>query len=204
MSFSLTHFLDFNILILSMFPWVKGYLVERKISKAAFSSAFISTFIFLFIYMFFTKLDFIKNIFSSLSIKEIVISIMISVLCISIEILIFAFKYKKITFLQIEKHSFIVFILLTLIIPVLEEFIFRGCIYCICDEYFNTKLPFLFLSSICFGLNHLIYPKINIFTKFIWGILLGLEFILFNNLFCTILTHILCNLFIYFMGKKQK
>lgn len=204
MSFSLTLFLDFNILILSMFPWVKGYLVERKISKDAFSSAFISSFIFLLVYMFFTKLNFIKNIFSSLSIKEIVISIIISVLCISIEILIFALKFKKITFLQVEKHSFTVFILLTLIIPVMEEFIFRGCIYCICDDYFNTKLPFLFLSSICFGLNHLVYPKINIFTKFIWGILLGLEFILFNKLFCTMITHILCNLFIYFMGKRQK
>ena len=204
MSFSLTHFLDFNILILSMFPWIKGFLVEKKISKAAFSTAFISTFIFLFIYMYFTKANFIKNIFSSLSIREILISIMISLLCISSESVIFLLKYKKITFLKIEKDCFTVFLLLTLIIPAIEEFIFRGCIYCICEEYFNTKIPFILISSVCFGLNHIIYPKINIFTKFIWGILLSLEFIFFNNLFCTIITHILCNLFIYFMGKKQK
>lgn len=204
MSFSLTHFLDFNILILSMFPWIKGFLVEKKISKAAFSTAFISTSIFLFIYMYFTKANFIKNIFFSLSVREILISIMISLLCIGIEIVIFLLKYKKITFLKIEKDCFTVFLILTLIIPAIEEFIFRGCIYCICEEYFNTKIPFIFISSVCFGLNHIIYPKINIFTKFIWGILLSLEFIFFNNLFCTIITHILCNLFIYFMGKKQK
>lgn len=204
MSFSLTHFLDFNILILSMFPWIKGFLVEKKISKAAFSKAFISTFIFLFIYMYFTKINFIKKIFSSVSIKAVLISIVISLLCVSIEILIFVLKYKKIRFQRVEEDCFTVFLLLTLIIPAIEEFIFRGCIYCICEEYFNTKLPFIFISSVCFGLNHIIYQKINILTKSVWGILLSLEFICYNNLFCTIITHILCNIFIYCMGKKQK
>lgn len=204
MSFSLIHFLNFNLLILAIFPWMKVYFNKKDATKAEFSSSFISTSIFLIIYTYMTEIDYIQEIFLPIKIDNIVLIFISAIFCISTELVIFKIKYKKITFLKIENKNLFLLILLIVILPILEEYVFRACIYKFCSYYFDTNIPFLLLSSIGFGLNHIIYPKINILSKSFWGVVLGIQFIVCNNLFCCILTHIICNLFVYFMGRNSK
>ncbi len=60
------------------------------------------------------------------------------------------------------------------------------------------------MSSISFGLGHFIYPKINIVTKTIWGLVFSVIYVLTGCIYIVIISHIINNLFLYLLGKTQK
>lgn len=204
MTFSLIHFLDFNLLMLILFPWAKACIKKDIPTKNEFCSVFISGFIFLFIYFFIVNSEYIKQIIKPITFKQTFFAIIITLLCIGLDITIFFLKYKKLKIEKIQNENLFIVILLLIVIPIQEELIFRAFLYRLCNNYFDLSFPFILLSGVSFGLNHIIYSKINIFTKLLWGIAFAIEFLLFQNILLCVLSHILCNLCIYFLGKFHK
>jgi len=64
----------------------------------------------------------------------------------------------------------------------------------------------IILSSVAFGLNHLVYSKINVLTKMIWGCMFALLYYYTDNIFYPIFSHVLCNIIVFTIGKvwRQK
>lgn len=144
-----------------------------------------------------------KDLFSfSIDIKTFFLILLGCILSLGLEILIFFIKYREIKVVKFsaEKKSYILFYLL--IIPILEEIIYISCLYGICKELFFPDTVFIILSAISFGISHFRYPKINIFTKSIWGLIFAIFYLIFNSLYLVIIIHILNNLVIYFLGRK--
>ena len=204
MTFSLTHFLDFNLFLLLLFPWAKAFYSTKKVTKASFSSSFISTVIFIVIYVSFTKLSSFLNYFKGFTFLEFGIALLVAFLCLFFDFLIYKIVYKKIVYFKIDNNSIGMLFLLLFMLPFLEEFIYRACLYSFYSVYSSNPIIYIILSSISFGLNHMVYPKINVVTKSIWGIFLSILFILFENIWLCVIVHIICNLFIYIAGSRAK
>lgn len=82
---------------------------------------------------------------------------------------------------------------LVLVIPLMEEMIFRGMVYKKIKEYSGNIYTGAIISSLIFGLYHF-----NL-AQGIYGFLLGLIFIYvyekYNNILAPIVMHMMCNLF---------
>jgi len=90
------------------------------------------------------------------------------------------------------------FLICTLIvIPVLEEFIFRYMIYRL---LLSREIPdhfYVILSSLTFAFLHYYKLKEKSFYKFVFGVVLAVIFLLSKNLFMTIFVHIAFNVLVY-------
>lgn len=85
--------------------------------------------------------------------------------------------------------SFILFILLTVIAPLFEEFIFRGAVLHLLQPYGNGLA--IFVSAFCFGIYHGNF--LQFFFAFALGICLGYIAIATKSLFCSTVLHALFN-----------
>lgn len=87
---------------------------------------------------------------------------------------------------------------LVVIIPLMEEMIFRGLVYNRIKEYTGSIYTGAILSSVMFGMYHF-----NL-AQGIYGFLIGLIFIFvyekYNNILAPIFLHMLCNLFALFLS----
>ena len=129
------------------------------------------------------------------------IAILVACVCFLSDICIFKLKYKKIKISEIENVNFTLLFFLLIFIPLLEEMVFRGALYFFLGHTLIGKIFYILLSSIFFGLNHIIYSKINIVTKIFWGVFLSILFLFFNNIILCIISHITSNFLIFFTGK---
>lgn len=203
MAISLTLFLNINFLILALFPYISMFPCKKSEEAKSYAISFCSNAAFLICYSIFSLPVLQKDLFSfSIDIKKIFVIFLGCILSLGLEILIFFIKYKEIKFVKCsaEKKSYILFYLL--LIPILEEIIYLSCLYGICKELFIPDVFFVILSAISFGVSHFRYPKINILTKSIWGLIFAIFYLIFNSLYLVIIIHIFNNLIIYFLGRK--
>lgn len=87
------------------------------------------------------------------------------------------------------ESSLIMFVLLTVIAPVFEEFIFRGAVLELLKPY-GSGLA-VFVSAFCFGIYHGNFQQF--FYAFALGICLGYIAIATRSIFCTTLLHAMFN-----------
>lgn len=85
--------------------------------------------------------------------------------------------------------SFVLFILLTVVAPLFEEFIFRGAVLRLLQPYGNGLA--IFVSAFCFGVYHGNFRQF--FYAFALGICLGYIAIATKSLFCSTVLHALFN-----------
>ena len=85
----------------------------------------------------------------------------------------------------------------------MEEVLFRGLLCSALKLITYNRAIYVLLSSIAFSLNHIIYPKHNVFSKFLWGIILGCAYVITGNIVVPITSHIINNLVIYWIGYVQ-
>lgn len=85
--------------------------------------------------------------------------------------------------------SLILFVLLTVVAPVFEEFIFRGAVLSLLKPYGSGIA--VFVSAFCFGIYHGNFQQF--FYAFALGICLGYIAVATNSIFCTTLLHAMFN-----------
>lgn len=85
--------------------------------------------------------------------------------------------------------SFVLFVLLTVIAPFFEEFIFRGAVLRLLQPYGNGLA--IFVSAFCFGIYHGNFQQF--FYAFALGICLGYIAVATKSLFCSTMLHALFN-----------
>ena len=85
--------------------------------------------------------------------------------------------------------SFVLFVLLTVIAPFFEEFIFRGAVLRTLQPYGNGLA--IFVSAFCFGIYHGNFQQF--FYAFVLGICLGYIAVATKSLFCSTVLHALFN-----------
>lgn len=89
-------------------------------------------------------------------------------------------------------------------IPVLEEILYIAALHVLCTDIGIHDYFFVLLSGLAFGLGHLRYPKINILTKTIWGIIFAALYILTKNIYMIIGAHMLNNSILALAGAIQR
>ncbi len=87
-------------------------------------------------------------------------------------------------------------------IPVIEEILYLTCLYSLSIELNLPIFIFTILSSVGFGLCHFRYPKINVFTKMLWGLIFALFYLKTKSLYVPIIIHILNNGIILFISNR--
>lgn len=85
--------------------------------------------------------------------------------------------------------SFVLFVLLAVIAPLFEEFIFRGAVLRLLQPYGNGLA--IFVSAFCFGIYHGNFRQF--FYAFALGICLGYIAVATKSLFCSTVLHALFN-----------
>ncbi len=85
-------------------------------------------------------------------------------------------------------------ILFLVIVVLLQELIFRGLIISWLEHFGKQKA--LLISTIIFGLSHLVFPDAELITllSLIGGYFWGWHFLKFRNLYLLIISHLLVNL----------
>ena len=204
MGISLTLFLNLNCLMLILFPYGKMF-AQKGVNKAeSFSKSVCSTAFFIIVYFFCCIPTFVDSFFVFPTIRQIPWILGGSVLSLLIEFSIFIIKYKKLKIATIRSGKFFELSLLLVMIPILEEIIYVLCLHILCESLNIPTFLFIIMSSISFGLGHFIYPKINIVTKTIWGLVFSIIYVLTGCIYIVIISHIINNLFLYLLGKTQK
>ena len=199
MQISLIHCLDVMLLIIILTPYARTFLMRNPFDKRNFGKNFSESFIFLavcffFLYPFFW-IDQKKNF--TFDTVFFLLAIITSILCVSVEILIFKFKYGIVRIKKLDKDNKILTVYLLLLLPIMEELLFRGFLFYILSLLGGSTPIFIILSSVSFGLCHFIYSPINIFTKILWGVGLSILFIITGStVVYPIIAHITSNCFI--------
>jgi membrane protease YdiL (CAAX protease family) len=204
MTVSLILFLNICLIVTSAFPWAQSYsYMKKNITMEKFGRSFLSTFIFILIFMYFLYPDFYTSFINPFACRD-MIFIIVSVLgAIVFENLIFKFKYKKCFLIKIPQNFYLL-IFIGFLIPIAEEILFRGILKYLFDIYAFPKVLYICISSICFGLNHMIYGYINIITKTFWGIFFAFSYCLTGNLLISIIAHIMINLIYVVIAKRKR
>lgn len=103
-----------------------------------------------------------------------------------------------------QKNSFWGYMILSLLVCIAEEFIWRGFLLSFLINHFNIHIGWaLLISSFLFGLNHLFFGLRNIFLKFIDGIVWGLLFLITSSLLIPILSHLTFQYFVWRRLQRQ-
>lgn len=115
------------------------------------------------------------------------IKYIISVISMIISVLIFFFLSNGINHLN-QKD---IFIGVSLIIAVIEEFYFRLLII---GEIKTIGVSVIFLSAVSYGVCHIVFSKKDIVVKSILGLLLSTVYYLTQNIELTVCMHCIYNL----------
>lgn len=204
MGISLILFLNLNCLMLILFPYGKMF-AQRGVNKAeGFSKSVCSTAFFIIVYFFCCIPTFVDSFFIFPNLRQIPWILAGSLVSLLIEFSIFIIKYKKLKITTIRSGKIFELSLLLVMIPILEEIIYVLCLHTLCVALNIPTFLFIVMSSLAFGLGHFIYPKINIVTKTMWGLVFSVIYILTGCIYIVIISHIINNLFLYLLGKTQK
>ena len=161
------------------------------------------------IIVFFT--GYIGNINYNISIYFVILSFIMSFICIGIEIfeamLIHFFKYrfwiKNIEVHEIiEKKNILFDIIIIFIGALCEEIIFRQVFFNITYNVFNINIYIvIILSAFIYSINHIYFGANAVFQKFIVGIIYSLLFVYSSfSITAPVITHFLQNFILYLLS----
>lgn len=204
MTFSLIRFLEVNYIMLICFPSLGYLLCTNGNDKENFSRTFCTNFVNILVFTYFlypTNFSFI--FYPSFNFITLVWIVTSSVLCLSIDFGLYYVLYRKLKISVVSQKKFSIIILVIVLIPLMEEVLFRGLLCSALKLITYNRAIYVLLSSIAFSLNHIIYPKHNVFSKFLWGIILGCAYVITGNIVVPITSHIINNLVIYWIGYVQ-
>lgn len=204
MQISLIRFLDFSILLLIVFPWIQVILRGDVITRDSFGKIFTSSFVFVFVFFLFSYPTFWEQQKVTINLFYILLTLISSVVSLAFDFATFKIKYGVIKIRKIRDENKILFIFLMVLLPAMEEILFRGFLKEILYGFWDNNYLFIVVSSFAFALNHMIYAKLNILTKFFWGICFSLLYLTTGNIIYPIFSHIINNMIIYFVGKYKK
>jgi len=200
MQISLIHFLNFCLGSMILFP-ASSCLLYKKVEKEKFGHVFTGSFIFLSVFFYYMYREVFSFTNSAPQPMFVLISVLVSIICIASESLIVLIKNKKFSVQRIKTDSLILLLFVLLVIPVMEEFLFRRYLFAFFQSLDVHISIIIILSSVAFGLNHLVYSKINVLTKMIWGCMFALLYYYTDNIFYPIFSHVLCNIIVFIIGK---
>ncbi|MEO9511665.1 MAG: CPBP family intramembrane glutamic endopeptidase [Flavobacteriaceae bacterium] len=174
--------LNIKVFILELIPYMLitffSVLVAKKSSPAHIKSNFNVSSILLVIFLALMARIFVDPIFH---VKEILKLRSIP---------------KNVVSLEIPKLQYLlVFLKTVIIIPIIEEFFFRGIILNTLVSKNNKLIPSILFSSLLFSMVHINFTSINydlLITAFVFGIFSGFIFIKWGLFFC-ILFHCMYN-----------
>ena len=161
------------------------------------------------IIVFFT--GYIGNINYNISIYFVILSFIMSFVCIGIEIfeamLIHFFKYrfwiKNIEVHEIiEKKNILFDIIIIFIGALCEEIIFRQVFFNITYNVFGINIYIvIILSAFIYSINHIYFGANAVFQKFIVGIIYSLLFVYSSfSIIAPVITHFLQNFILYILS----
>ena len=164
------------------------------------------------IIVFFT--GYIGNINYNISIYFVILSFIMSFICIGIEIfeamLIHFFKYrfwiKNIEVHEIiEKKNILFDIIIIFIGALCEEIIFRQVFFNITYNVFNINIYIvIILSAFIYSINHIYFGANAVFQKFIVGIIYSLLFVYSSfSIIAPVITHFLQNFILYILSFRR-
>ncbi|MEI0558036.1 CPBP family intramembrane glutamic endopeptidase [Brachyspira intermedia] len=164
------------------------------------------------IIVFFT--GYIGNINYNISIYFVILSFIMSFVCIGIEIfeamLIHFFKYrfwiKNIEVHEIiEKKNILFDIIIIFIGALCEEIIFRQVFFNITYNVFNINIYIvIILSAFIYSINHIYFGANAVFQKFIVGIIYSLLFVYSSfSIIAPVITHFLQNFILYILSFRR-
>lgn len=204
MTVSLIHFLNICLIVTTAFPWSHSMLASNKnYQKKSFGMNFLSSFIFILIFFYFLYPDFYTSLMKRLYIKDFFFIFFSCTFSIYIENFIFKLKYKNYYIVKIPQNQFLL-IFISIVIPIAEEILFRAALKYLFDLYNLHFIFYICISSVCFGLNHLIYSKVNVVTKSIWGLFFSISYYFTENILVTIISHIVINLIYVAIAFRKK
>ncbi len=164
------------------------------------------------IIVFFT--GYIGSINYNISIYFVILSFIMSLICIGIEIfeamLIHFFKYrfwiKNIEVHEIiEKKNILFDIIIIFIGALCEEIIFRQVFFNITYNVFNINIYIvIILSAFIYSINHIYFGANAVFQKFIVGIIYSLLFVYSSfSIIAPVITHFLQNFILYILSFRR-
>ncbi|MEI0700977.1 CPBP family intramembrane glutamic endopeptidase [Brachyspira intermedia] len=164
------------------------------------------------IIVFFT--GYIGSINYNISIYFVILSFIMSFICIGIEIfeamLIHFFKYrfwiKNIEVHEIiEKKNILFDIIIIFIGALCEEIIFRQVFFNITYNVFNINIYIvIILSAFIYSINHIYFGANAVFQKFIVGIIYSLLFVYSSfSIIAPVITHFLQNFILYILSFRR-
>ncbi|MBQ9495085.1 MAG: CPBP family intramembrane metalloprotease [Treponema sp.] len=203
MGISLSLFLDVLLLLVVLFPCALMYLNKKSVQE--FGKAFFSSFLFVSVYLFFT-VEWLWNIFkfNYPIYKFLLLGILCTALSLSLECGIAKIKFNEIKVMNLKSDNIFIYSMVLVFIPVVEEIFFVGYLNIICERLQIGSLFFVLFSGFSFGINHIIYSRLNVLTKTVWGIIFAIFYLLTRNLYIVIFSHILNNLILFLIGKRTK
>lgn len=164
------------------------------------------------IIVFFT--GYIGSINYNINIYFVILSFIMSFICIGIEIfeamLIHFFKYrfwiKNIEVHEIIEKKNILFDIIVIFIGALcEEIIFRQVFFNITYNVFNINIYIvIILSAFIYSINHIYFGANAVFQKFIVGIIYSLLFVYSSfSIIAPVITHFLQNFILYILSFRR-
>lgn len=202
MEISLTHFLNINFLILTLFPYARMFLDKSQDEAKSYAISFCTNGAFVICYSMLCIPTLTSDFVLNVNYRNLLLIVPGILLSLGLEIFIVFIKYRKIRIVKFSAENKFYIFFFIVIIPIFEEIIYISCLYGFCIELSIPKVIFVILSSIAFGLSHFRYPKINILTKTVWGVIFALIYLVSNSLYLVIIVHILNNLILYIASKK--
>lgn len=99
-------------------------------------------------------------------------------------------------------YNFWILFLLSIIISFFEEFIWRGFLITVLQDYFLlNKCQSILLSSFVFGINHFYFGLQTIIIKSFSGMVLGLLYVLTSNVLYPFISHAIFNIWFWWRLK---
>ncbi len=203
------HYLNLILLFTISFLVFPVQIILNK-KNTYFSSLFVYFLILLnFIICYSENMEFkIYNNFLNLNLEIILIIIISSFLLVAFTIVFefFIVLKKKNNINLILPEANLQYLLFIIIFAIFEEIIFRQIFIYIANDLLNlTSWQTVFLSTFAFLLNHFkgIKYKISWLLKFLLGIILSINFILFNSVFICIMLHLSYNLMYFYLVKLE-
>ena len=113
---------------------------------------------------------------------------------------------KKVVYFSYSKNSMVLVIVLTVVIAVFEELVYRHYLFSILEKNLGSPLVLtIILSGLFYGFNHLFGGLSLFLMKFVSGIIFSVIYYFSgSDLLAPIVAHILANIFILIMGNVQR
>jgi len=129
MGISLTLFLNICLLLAALFPWSTAVLTNNLFNRKEFGSAFLFNFIFVTFFFLMMYKDFWGSISFNFNFNCILLSLSVCPFILLTELAACKMRYGKFLFVPIQTTNVFLIVFLIVLMPLMEEIIYRGYLY---------------------------------------------------------------------------